>query len=61
MQPEDIRVSIRVSEDEKELIRSVASDYRLTITDFVLWAATYIRDTKPKMIVSPKVSAPGAS
>ena len=53
----EVRLSMRVSEEEKQLIREAADDYGLTVTEFVMRAVKYIKQHNPKLVISPKANS----
>lgn len=53
----EVRLSVRVSEEEKALVKGVADDYGLTMTDFIIRATRYIKSKKPKLEIVPKANS----
>ena len=53
----EIRLSVRVSEEDKQLVKEVADNYGLTITEFLIRAAKYIKKHNPQLTISPKANS----
>jgi len=46
-----------VSEEDKQLVKEVADNYGLTITEFLIRAAKYIKKHNPQLTISPKANS----
>ena len=50
------RISLRVTEEEKRFVKSVAESYGLTMTDLVIMLTKYASENKISFVISPKRS-----